>query len=521
MAIDRKLLVSAGGKLLVSSGGKLADPACCCGETNLCGTPDDAPCLRYINFQFKVDQSEVDAGGLSGDLVELYNAGEDVGFGIYADYDGRNWYGYGTELVGIPMADGSPANIWHDAQLVLTSDGETITAHFCIDGVVSEEWTETGPATIDEVIVGSRFVGAISHHSIRNITFFSGADTIFAFPPTAFDSTTGTTISTSGGVVRVDNDTTADVYATKVIDPAVVAMCPAVFLECDSISASKNKCGRGGFRDGALNWWKKLVGGPGSSGPFYSDPTGDPPDSFPTSIFRHYQCTDVGSGTCSGTVSCYQDFAVVGGICGPNSPTCDGGSVVCGGTTYTSCHEGQQNTGIENTNIVSDEWTTEQLIDDTIAALPAYDDDFADACAGAYRLLTSDGYGHESSYTIRRFIPRFGFSPSPTPIAFTINYNERFTTVPAWIFPHTYSIGDLVYHYGIQYESLVNSNTSQFPPLPGDPDTAWWARNDVDPSAVDTPRSLDVNIGDTEALGPEVLEPDDNGTIWITDIMVV
>lgn len=111
--------------------------------------------------------------------------------------------------------------------------------------------------------------------------------------------------------------------------------------------------------------------------------------------------------------------------------------------------------------VLSVEYTTALLTSNTQGALPTYDDDFNDATS-AIRDLDGD----ELNLTIQRFKPKFTFAAQAT--GFTIGYNEHFV-----------------------------------------PDVG---------SPTDTPRTVAVGMGDTEAIGDEVLEPATNGTITITDI---
>ena len=60
------------------------------------------------------------------------------------------------------------------------------------------------------------------------------------------------------------------------------------------------------------------------------------------------------------------------------------------------------------------------LIDNTVAALPSYDDDFNDVCE-AIRHLSDD----ELSYSIQRFRYKFTFEAATE--SFVIHWVERFT----------------------------------------------------------------------------------------------
>jgi hypothetical protein len=110
----------------------------------------------------------------------------------------------------------------------------------------------------------------------------------------------------------------------------------------------------------------------------------------------------------------------------------------------------------------SNEYTTEMLISNTIAALPPYPGTFTEVCS-AYRNLPPE----ETSYTVRRFRYKFTFAAAAQP--FVIHWVERFT-----------------------------------PEGNGSPS--------------DTSQSEQIPIGATESSLHEVLEPASNGTVTIEDV---
>ena len=112
----------------------------------------------------------------------------------------------------------------------------------------------------------------------------------------------------------------------------------------------------------------------------------------------------------------------------------------------------------------SDEYMTAMLISNTIAAVPPYPGTFTGACS-AYRNLSSD----ETSYTVQRFKYKFTFPTATEP--FVIHWVERFT-----------------------------------PAGNGSPS--------------DTSRCDPISIGTTETSVHEVLEPSSNGTITVEDVYV-
>jgi hypothetical protein len=96
-------------------------------------------------------------------------------------------------------------------------------------------------------------------------------------------------------------------------------------------------------------------------------------------------------------------------ITGPTSKT-----VSC---PYTSA--GRSDTYLE-THTLSEEYTTAMLQTNTIAVLPAYDNDFDDICSASRNLAAT-----ELSYSIQRMQYKFLFAAATA--SFHLNWVERFT----------------------------------------------------------------------------------------------
>ena len=248
----------------------------------------------------------------------------------------------------------------------------------------------------------------------------------------------------------------------------------SVQLACDSISVSKSKCwvvpygastGARDYVDGTqhysqLNWNcdtpHTTFSSPTDSTKAYrkavttwTNCPGTPTQDFVFSQELDTPCNYI--ETCSGS-SCFTPEGVCeGDAVGYISKTCNAN---LGWTGYAS-----------GTTVLSDEYTTQELIQNTIAALPPYPGTFAGTCSG-YGNLSSD----ETSYTIRRFKYKFTF-PTATQ-SFTINWLERFT-----------------------------------PDGGGSPtDTVKWER---------------ISIGATESSVHEPPDPSSNGTVTIEDVVAV
>lgn len=257
--------------------------------------------------------------------------------------------------------------------------------------------------------------------------------------------------------------------------------CPTITLSCESILASKAKCGFQQFD--SLSCYNPSFSGPIA---IYLSET----DSYHS---------EFGGFLCDGTTvwSCDQFTCVItndgGGLSGsgcgvPGSPvgttTCTCG-LACGpcvppllgcGTCAANCTFSVSGTsasfdshppGGTQTNTtasLSSEYTTAMLISNTEAALPPYDDVFDGPPCASIRDLSED----QISYTIQRFKPKFSIA-IPLGSDLVICYNEHFV-----------------------------------PEGGGDP--------------VDTPKTATISAGNTEIIGDEVLEPAENGQTEITDI---
>lgn len=267
-------------------------------------------------------------------------------------------------------------------------------------------------------------------------------------------------------------------------DPDPCTLCPMINLTCDSISASKSKCGYitdgsdppqywlrqdfnitnmdynttacGNFVDGAC----VDVSGVGPGGGFNS--------AIYTAIVlgstteKDYQVWD--PDTCEEQAIVYKpeslyytdcqyfnDHACMDPNYGPYE--CGGGTAHCGcDTSYFFC-----------VTTYSDEYTTAILISNVEDALPAYSGEYTGGACASSRFLSTD----EATYSIQRSKPKFEFIAAG--FSWTLCYNEHF--VPA-------DMG----------------------------------------SPSDTMRCLSIGPTDTEAFGPEMLEPSTNGTTTVEDI---
>ncbi len=221
-------------------------------------------------------------------------------------------------------------------------------------------------------------------------------------------------------------------------DPACCCgpTCPTASLVCDQISGSKSKGGGGcGFSE---------FGTPSSPPKFYLvethqfDDTSGPGTGLGagcvTSSTTHitqvttYSRVDCSSSTTCDSTSSYTDPIHPDTNCSssdcslicPKSPcgSCDPGEFIVGSKTFESrsCNTGDESYSESNT--LSDEYTTSDLIVDTVAALPPYDGVFDDDC-GASRNLSSD----ETSYSISRYQYKFSLS-SAAPTGMNVQWDQ-------------------------------------------------------------------------------------------------
>ncbi len=268
--------------------------------------------------------------------------------------------------------------------------------------------------------------------------------------------------------------------------PDPCGSCLEVTLVCDSIAASKTKCG---FAASLLlgHLVRNYACGAGDGSPTYSDPVSGN-NIYRTAISVATGCECPGSGfTATGEITigcsfsrpdCTRTNSCSGSISGPGTSICK--STTCSDDVATLHHclaqfsEFPSACCISLVNTLSDEYTTEELIADTIAALPPYCGVFGCADRGSCTIMGQgcscaavlDTNPSETIYTIQRFKYKFTFPAQAT--GFTINWNEHFV------------------------------------PESGSP--------------VDTPMSESIPAGNTESGVYEVLEPSTDGTITITDV---
>lgn len=257
---------------------------------------------------------------------------------------------------------------------------------------------------------------------------------------------------------------------------------PDITLTCDSVSASKSKCGLRQEGDNAFYLRKEV--GETSAGSYargqHCDATGHDFAWMMTYNYFNGDVTTVSLPDCSEstTNTCF------GELCGTPSEDCDdfGGcgsgtncDSICGNIFTTlggECQVRQIGGGCwfgftidcpAVTTTYSDEYTTDMLKSNTIADLPPYDGSFGSGGCSASSNLATD----ESSYAITRF--RYLFVFSPVGNDFILSWNE-----------HT------------EFDGGGSSNSG---------------------------RSIFVSAGSTETIIFECLEPSSNGVTTITDIV--
>ncbi len=238
--------------------------------------------------------------------------------------------------------------------------------------------------------------------------------------------------------------------------------CPTITLSCDQIHAFATNCAIGifnpFFNPDDSNYYETIISNCCTSSVTFSGLTTS------DALYLHLAnvCTACGEG-CTGTVTCTTD--VLFDVCDTDGPNCSG-SITCGGTTITDCAaNGGCDTGTINTTTVSSRYypsDTDPCVT-AVANLPAYDDSFTDPCGASRDYSSAD----PASCLITRFKPKFTIEEA-LDSDLVICYNEHF-------------IPDM-----------------------GDP--------------VNTPKTVTIPSGDTYIIGDEVLEPDSNGEITITDI---
>jgi 3D (Asp-Asp-Asp) domain-containing protein len=265
----------------------------------------------------------------------------------------------------------------------------------------------------------------------------------------------------------------------------------SVQLVCDSIAASKTKCGFTAFVGSKrfLNRFQSF----GSEGLGKCGASGTQEDSY--TLDANYNCNySLDSSSCteqecdltppqyyceSGCIQCpmgdaygeslinirnqgcLDPFGNCDWCCGPFYPSVTETTSVLDATYTNGAFSGPAH-GTEHlfrSITLSNEYTTAMLKSNTVAALPPYPGTFSGTCS-AYRNLSSD----KTSYAIRRLKYKFTFPAAVQP--FTIHWVERFT------------------------------------PDDGGPPT-------------DTSKSELIPVGATTSTVRKVLEPSSNGTITI------
>lgn len=276
----------------------------------------------------------------------------------------------------------------------------------------------------------------------------------------------------------------------SVCDPNPCGACPSIEMTCDSISASKTKCG---YDDGSgsvflskvnvTTWFAtSTIGG----GQFCEGDLEARLDFFSSGEVTFFTTTRVEPSTCiEGSPECETDGGTlvvdrqqtgdheekcdtfytpcqdhsVAPACGSITPALSGGYYVgdpCGPLPVI---------GPFTTLAYENEYTTDMLKGITVDALPAYSGLYTGGACASSTYLSDD----EKTYSIQRSKPKFSFAPSP--IDFLLCYNEVFTPAGGG-------------------GGGTTTNT----------------------------QCLSVSAGQTEVFGPELLEPSTNGTTSIRDI---
>jgi hypothetical protein len=223
-------------------------------------------------------------------------------------------------------------------------------------------------------------------------------------------------------------------------DPCTPATAPDPTLKCDSISATKTKCGfpewsgyesnppkiyltctlsgsvtfetnsasdcSGSCESKIVHTWSGSCAYSRSDCSFsssssYTVDTFDPCDNLQSSVTTD-PCPDLDDSLSSGVTNSYNSTV--------HTLTGDG------------CYAANFNASGSATATLSDEYTTTALISDVEAALPAYPGTWAGTC-GAYRDLSSD----EMTYTIRRFKYKFQLPDLTGYNCYRITWNEGST----------------------------------------------------------------------------------------------
>lgn len=191
--------------------------------------------------------------------------------------------------------------------------------------------------------------------------------------------------------------------------------CPTATLLCDSIAASKTKCGFRINHGGTCYTNAKTT----VECDFADDTYSDPVSCNNYYLVSHTVVKPCEASGCTGSIG--YKFTLTED-CGTPVESCDGDTIVCGETTYAcdpDASNGAHNftSGNHSTTeqTLSVEYTTADLIANTVAALPAYAG-FAPAAHSLPGQATTcsaikEEAADETSYSIRRFKYKFTISP--------------------------------------------------------------------------------------------------------------
>ena len=258
---------------------------------------------------------------------------------------------------------------------------------------------------------------------------------------------------------------------------------PGIALSCDTINASKTKCGLSPYQDSEVGPYggDALILGDhyleiqkndclsGNSGFVGVGSVVDPNKVYLVETQTWIYCPDPADCDCADAV-CSAEGTMTKTETWTVATPCTNEVVISGHAVVTCssplCFNGATFDDalvlycVKIDAVRSSEYTTVMLKDNTIAALPAYPGTFMGTCS-AIRSLSDD----ETSYSIQRFKPQFTFASSG--VSRTLHYKEH----------------------------LV-------------PDVG---------SPSDIARTISVSSGTTSVIGATVIEPSVNGTITIAD----
>ncbi len=229
--------------------------------------------------------------------------------------------------------------------------------------------------------------------------------------------------------------------------------CPTIILTCDGISASKTKCQFdefGGFESTPPKVYLTQI-------QVNRCNTVPAQECISTATYDPVTCISSGAN-CTNNASLGCDETCFPNVC----PFTFCNPPVATSSTHAQCGGSLPSFETFRSIDLSDEYTTDQLILNTIAALPSYPGTFTDSCLASRDLSTN-----EKTYTISRFKPKFTIGAA-LGTGLTICYNEHL--VP---------------------DSGSNTNI---------------------------PRTVTITAGQTNVVGTEITEPDDDGQITVTNI---